>query len=54
VADTAVTKFKVKEMKEENVSIYGCHKTMTVVKVGVGSTVLSSEKGVMWLGRSAA
>jgi len=50
VADIAVTKFKVKEMKEGNISIYGSYKTMT----GVGSTVLSSEKGVMWLRRSAA
>lgn len=54
MADTAVTKFKVKEMKEGNVSICGSHTTVTVVKVGVGSTVLSSEKGVNWLRRSAA
>jgi len=49
VADTTVTKFKVKEMKEGNVSIYVSHKTMKIVKVGVVSTVLSNEKGVMWL-----
>jgi ribosomal protein S8 len=46
VEDTAVTKSKVKGMKEGNVSIYGSHKTMKVVKVGIGSTVLSNEKGL--------
>jgi len=54
VADTAVTKFKVKEMKEGSVSIYGSHKTMKVVKLRVGSTALSNAKGVMWLRKSAA
>jgi ribosomal protein S8 len=52
LAHNAVTKFKVKGVKEGNVSIYGSHKTMKVMKVGVGSTVLSNEKGVMWLRKS--
>jgi len=54
VADAAVTKFKAKEMKEGSVSTYGSHNTMKVVKVRVGSTVLSNAKGVMWLRKSAA
>ena len=38
-------------MKEGNVSIYGSHKTMKVVKVRVGSTVLSIEKGLCGSGK---
>ena len=48
MADTAFTKFKVKEMKVGN----GLYIRLTTgVKVGVGITMLSNEKGLCGSGK---